>query len=477
MSDWPVYYRERLWLGNIDKGYIGIATLWTPKEKVTKFIDEKLKEKIAVIGQLYTKRGVEYIFRNIWANPKIRYLIITGADATGSGEALSKLSFSLVKNLGIMTAIPERLVNFFVKNIKIIDMRGKKSEEIIKKAKLLKPKAPFAKKPKLFPETKPKGNNFSSENSVFRVEGETIGETWLQILNLILRFGHRVPRIHIYGGHERTLLNLAVVITDENIAKPKIWPFFEFGREQLRSYFRNFFSPDRGEESYTYGERLFAYRSNGKIVDQISRMAKKLKSFPHNKGALATLWQPQIDNFPVRKPWRTPCLTLVQGFCFDEKLYLTAYIRSNDMLGAWPQNAFALRKLQSEIAKRIGKKLGDLTIISHTAFIDDNDLARAQKIVGENQRLFCKIDPRGSLVIEVEKREIVVRHLSLGGELFAEYRQDGKEPKAALKLAQKLLADNVISRVDHALDVGEQLGRAEDAIKLRLKFEQDKQLI
>ena len=66
MGDWPVYYRERLWLGNVDKGYIGIATLWTPKEKVAKFIDEELKEKIAVIGQLYTKRGVEYIFRNIY---------------------------------------------------------------------------------------------------------------------------------------------------------------------------------------------------------------------------------------------------------------------------------------------------------------------------------------------------------------------------------------------------------------------------
>ena len=56
---------------------------------------------------------------------------------------------------------------------------------------------------------------------------------------------------------------------------------------------------------------------------------------------------------------------------------------------------------------------------------------------------------------------------------MTEYHQSSQEKKPAMKLAQKLLADNVISRVDHALDIGEQLGRAEDAVKLGLKFEQD----
>src|SRR4030042_5291381 len=107
-------------------------------------------------------------------------------------------------------------------------------------------------------------------------------------------------------------------------------------------------------------------------------MALKLKSFPYNKGAIAVLWQPAVDNFPVRKPWRTPCLTLIQGFCLDNKLYLTAYFRSNDMFAAWPQNAFALRKLQTEIANKLSFGVGDLITISHTAFIDENNLVSAE---------------------------------------------------------------------------------------------------
>jgi len=470
-NTWPVYYRERLWRGNVEAGFVGVATLWTPKGRLIELLSSKAKEKIAVIGQLYSKRGCEYIFRNLWLNPKVSYLIITGSDLTQSADPLFNPEDSLWQSF------PQKAVRDFFQGVKVLDWRQRQLDEVVAGIEDLEKKSPFAPKPRSFPEFKPKSEGFPSENSVFRVEGETIGEAWLQILQLILRFGRRVPRIHVYGGHERTLLNLSVVITNEDISNPKIWPFFDFDKEQLRRYFRNFFSPERGEEAYTYGERLFAYQADGKMIDQVTLMAKKLKSFPYNKGAIATLWQPQIDNFPIRKPWRTPCLTLVQGFCFQERFYLTAYFRSNDMFAAWPQNAFALRKLQTEIAKKIGKRVGDLTTISHTAFIDERDLALAERKVKENQRLFCRNDPRGILTVEVVSQEIVVRHLSPDGrKVLAEYRQDGREPKAALKLAQKLLADQVISRIGHALDIGEQLGRAEDAVKLGLKFEQDKEL-
>ncbi len=476
MARWPLYYRERLWLGNVKNGFIGIATLWTPKEKIIWALDKKSKEKVAVIGQLYTKRGIEFIFRNIWANPKIRYLIITGNDQVGSADPLLKARGQSDEIKSFLETVPDKFIDIFSKNVEIIDYRNRSMAELKKLINSLVSKPAFAKKGKLFPEIKPKGIDFPSENSVFRVEAKTIGEAWLQILNLIIKFGRRVPRGLVYGGYERTLLNLAAVITGENIKKPKLRPFLGFTKDRLRDYFKNFFSVDRGKEPYSYGERLFSYQTEKKAVDQVAMMVKKLKKFPYNKGAMAVLWQPQIDNFPIRQPWRTPCLTLVQGFCLDNKFHLTAYFRSNDMFTAWPQNAFALKKLQTEIAERIGKKPGDLTIISHCAHIDEGDLSGAQKIIEKNQQLFCQIDPRGSLIIEVRKKEIIVQHLSLDGKILAEYRQDGKVKKAALKMVQKLLSGNVISRIDHALDIGEQLGRAEDAVKLGLKFEQDKEL-
>ena len=358
-----------------------MVTLWTPKEKIAPLL--VLGKKVALVGQLYTKAGIEFIIRNLWANPRVSCLVVCGRDLSQSGQALvdffqkGKISFPSGQ-------IGQKELAVFQKKVRLVDLRQEKNwTKIAQAIGRFKPHPPFAQKPKLFPQPPPPPL-FPSENSVFRVEALTIGEAWLQLLALILKFGRRVPRIYLYGGWERTLLNLAVVITREEIKNPKIWPFFNFSRDELKRYFRNFFTPRRGKQAYTYGERLFAYQAGGKVIDQVAEMVKKLKSFPFNKGAIATLWQPQVDNFPLRRPWRTPCLNLIQGFCLNDKFYLTAYFRANDMFGAWPFNAFALRKLQTEIAKRIDRKLGDLTTISQTAFIDKNDLAKAKKVVEKN---------------------------------------------------------------------------------------------
>jgi len=146
------------------------------------------------------------------------------------------------------------------------------------------------------------------------------------------------------------------------------------------------------------------------------------------------------------------------------------------MFGAWPQNAFALRKLQSEIAQKLGKKAGDLTIISSCAFIDETDLAVAEKKVVGNNQMFCKFEPRGSLLVEVKNENIVVTQIDKVGKTLSEFEVNGNEPKAAEKMIDQLLRDDVISRIDHAIDVGVQIGRAEEAVKLGLIFEQDKNL-
>ena len=67
MKDWPIYFKERLHLINPEQGFIGVATCWTPKEKIASL----MPDKVAVVGQLYTKGGIEYIIRNLWANPRV----------------------------------------------------------------------------------------------------------------------------------------------------------------------------------------------------------------------------------------------------------------------------------------------------------------------------------------------------------------------------------------------------------------------
>src|SRR3989344_176616 len=86
IGEWPIYFKDKLIVDNLESN-VGVATLWMPKESVAA---ELTKGSFSVCGQLYTKRGLNAIFRNILANPKIRYLVLCGVDRQGSGEALKK---------------------------------------------------------------------------------------------------------------------------------------------------------------------------------------------------------------------------------------------------------------------------------------------------------------------------------------------------------------------------------------------------
>lgn len=472
-KSWPKYFRDRLWLGD-DDGFVGIATLWTPTEIYSLQVDEELKKKIAVIGQLHTKRGVEYIFRNLWLNPKVSTIVVCGQDGCGAGDELVGFSKTGKTRSAFFDQVDKKYIEEFCQGVKVIDLRGKSVDEVIKRVAVLKKGKVFSDEIHEFDQVEEKAS-CQSENSVFRVEARTIGEGWLQVLKLISKYGRKIPRIYVYGGFEKMLLNMTVVITEEDISNPKMWDFFQFNKEDLKNYFKNFFTPNRGEEAYTYGERMFAYEADGKKIDQVTLMAQKMRSFEHNKGAVVVLWQPHIDNFPIRKPWRTPCLTMIQGMCLEGKFLMTAYFRSNDMFGAWPLNAMALRKMQTEVAKKIGKEVGDLTIISNCAFVDEQDMGEVNKIIDDNKMMFCRFDPRGNLLIETKGKRIIVKHTTSQGGTIKEYGVEiGKD--GVRKLMDELISEDVISRVDHGLDIGIQLARAEMAIKLGLKFEQDKEV-
>lgn len=456
VGSWPVYFKERLKVGNLESN-VGIATLWTPRSKVCKDI---LDEYFSVVGQLYTKRGVDFIFKNILANPRIRYLIVCGADRVGSGKAL--LNFEV---------LDERLKDFVAtikKDVKIIDLRGEtRGKEVLKVLKTLKPLPPFGE-PQILPELKTKTACFPTDLSLIKIRRQTIGEAWVQVLKHLLKLGVKSEAVHHYfnrkTGQYRELLNLAVVIEGEDPEDPKVYDFFPFNRSDLDTYIEEFLKPERGDEPYTYGERLFNY--NG--LNQVERMVEKLKKFPFDKGALAVLWQPKIDNFPVRKPWRTPCLTLIQGQCFGGKFYLTAYFRSNDMFGGWPFNAFALRFLQKQISDRLGVEMGSLVTISNMAHLYEHDFAAAARIVKENDKLHCEWDPRGNFVIRVEEGLIKVEHLSPDGLPLQEF-----EGKTAVEIYQKLDQCLAVSLLSHAFDLGSELQKAEIALKFKTDYHQD----
>ena len=124
-NNWPIYSKENLILGN-PKSEAALITLWTPTRQITEKLDKNL---FSAAGQLYSKSGINYIIRNILANPFIHYLIICGQDLSGSGQALINFfQKGIDSDYNILDAdfalidkeIPKQAIELVRKNVKII---------------------------------------------------------------------------------------------------------------------------------------------------------------------------------------------------------------------------------------------------------------------------------------------------------------------------------------------------------------------
>ena len=491
---WPIYFKDRLLVGDFDSN-VGVATLWMPKESVADVLGAPL---YSVCGQLYTKRGINPLLRNILANPKIRHLVICGPDRQGSGEALLKFFKSGVvgnsrgggwRIVGddealIDKEIPPEALELLRRSISVHNTIMRPLEEVRDFVQKLPSEKPFGE-PQIFPEEKVElKSGFPSDLSVFKIRRDYIGDAWLDVLKTIMRFGVDTPGMY---GKVKQVQNLSVVIEKESTKLPKIEPYLTFSAKALKNYYQGFFSKNEdSSESYTYGERIFNW---GGGVDQQKIMVEKLKRFPYDRGAVAVLWEVNTDNFPPKgnsisalgqtKGWKVPCLVMLLAQCMGNALYMTAIFRNNDMYGAWSLNAFALRKFQEGLAHKIGKNVGSLTTISHIAEIYEGDWDLASLVIEKNDSLArtCTYDPRSYYIIKVEGDDIIAEFFSPDGtKPLTTLKMDGKKPKVARDLCATALKEMLISDLGAACDLGRQLAKAETAVKLGLHFEQDKPL-
>ncbi|MBD3366504.1 hypothetical protein GF360_04175 [candidate division WWE3 bacterium] len=351
IENWPKYFKDRILMENLNSS-TAIATLWMPKEMVA----EKLTpQTFAACGQLYTKGGINYLLRNILANPKIRHLFLCGIDRQESGIALKNFfekgvepvqdenenithwAIKNTKKAFIDKEIPLEILELLRQKVAFYDFRLESLEDLARKVAKVheasKNTEPFTQ-PITFPEAeKAAPKTFPTDRSVFKIRRKYIGEAWLDALKTVTRFGRRIPGMY---GEVGQVQNLSIVVEEEDPASPEIYDFFNFDKKQLDLYIKGFFDPNEPNKSgekqevYTYGERIFKWgrdsfgglsrhsassstdsRSSGldpesknpdfKLnipLDQEKIMVEKLKRFNFDRGALAVLWEPHNDNFP-----------------------------------------------------------------------------------------------------------------------------------------------------------------------------------
>jgi len=454
---WPVCFEHNLRIGSPESN-VGICTLWSEKDSIISRIS---KEYYAILGNLYSQKGIEYLIRNTLANPRIRYIVIFGQDMANSGEKLIKL----VKGDNLDINIDDKFLDIFRKQIKVFDFRKTSFEEILKiLAKLNSKKAEVFGEPIILEEKESEIGTIPNENVNFVLRETQIADAWPKILDLIMKFG--VIKQTQYGMKEKEILNTIVTITEEN---QELKTFLNISKKELEEYLPTVLTSDKPVGiNYTYGERLFSYKVDEYTeINQIKRIICQLKECNYTRRAVAILWNIEKD----RNSKHPPCLVYHNFLVRNNKLFLTAVIRSNDMFKAWPLNSFALNELLKYVCKETNLQYGNLTVISNSAHIYETDWKEVEKVINYNNKtkLDLILDPRGYFVIFLKDNMIYVNHFT-NKDKKTSFSFKGEK---AEKIYKDILKENLVSRFDHAAYLGKELARAQECLANNKEFKQD----
>lgn len=484
--EWPVYFRDSLIIGDPTQG-IGVVTLWTERHQVAK---ELSLSKVAAVGQLYShNKGISALIRNILANPVISELIVCGADKSGSGKALEQFFAEGVDANNCIIGInggqldrelPKTALDTVRKRVSLINLRNEISPAKVEAA--LKKRTPNTTpwaEPQLFPvpdQTPPE--TLPSERTNFVIRGKRVVDVWPRVLATVMDFG-TVKRSQ-HSDDQREVIN-CIIETNESHERPAVPAWLGFTKQELEEYYPQVVSANEIPGiNYTYGQRLFTHRG----LDQIKNIIDQLKEESWTRRAVAVTWDVVAD----ARNAHAPCLDLIQALVENDRLYLTAYFRSNDMFDAWPRNNFALRRLQSMIADGVGLPMGTLTTVSNSAHIYASKWKEASEVVQKRGRVGTHTwseaksqclwnqadnDPRGVMVISIKEGEIYVIHQDWqSGETLHTWHAT-----SAVGVYSQMVADGAVSLVGHAFDIGCELQKAELSLQGVGSYEQDKPLI
>lgn len=456
MNPWPVEYADQLILGNLSSN-VAVCCLWSKKESVAAKLSSS---QYCAIGNLYSRAGLNPMLRNLFANPRIRFLLLIGTSLTDSKDALIAffergvdVNWKIVGNGGqIDRAFPIDELNKLRESVRIVDAYDGDLGARIPMVQL----GEYAE-PKLFPHAETTPDVYPSEHSGLIVRGRDVVEVWTAVIGEIYRFGHVLPTD--YGVNQKELLNVLTIIQEPQGTTTELPDWAPFGLEAVRDYVDRFFARTITEGvSYGYGERLQTHWSTNQIFDMIS----DLRRASFSRRALATLWDPLIDS---RSP-DPPCLVTLQLTIREQKIFVTAYIRSNDMFRAYPMNVAALAYLQKQAGVELGLTSGSITVLSHSAHIYADCWEACARASASHVPATFVQDPRGSFVFSARNNLLVAEHYSVAGDLIQTF-----STADARTLLRQLR--HFVSRIDHAMYIGREVDRLQRADETHSPYVQD----
>jgi thymidylate synthase len=486
---WPAFLTNQLELGN-PYANVAIVCGWTRRALVRQkleALDPTIMDRVAAIGQMYTaERGVDMLVRNLLANPRINTLIFMGRDVSGASReaesffihreryGLEKASTSSGSEYFFTRVAPKarlwanvnpHTVENLRRNLEILRPASDEPAGIIEIVNDFHGKGAPTGYPEVVPPPITETDTYPAPDSVQVLRAKTVGEGWLELLHYILSYGKRVPT-H-YDQDTLEIMDLVMVITEQNptVSPSNLPEYMPFMHDHVRDYIDGLMSPEKKEDlTYTYGNLMRAHFGK----DQLIATANKLWKDRGTRSAVVSLWDPAN---PMKG---SPCLNHLWFRIIEEKLFMTATIRSNDMFQGWPENAFGLRHLQEWMRTMVlkmegeyqddkGLGLGDLVIVSQSAHIYEDCWQPAKEIVEKHRKRKEWWDEKGQWTIAPNEnapkdmaawRPVIATLYSMEGERLAQIK--GTPTHVRREIARR----GLISDIGHALYVGQRLEEA-----------------
>lgn len=149
-------------------------------------------------------------------------------------------------------------------------------------------------------------------------------------------------------------------------------------------------SDDGMSVNSNYGARIqeATCEYSGDTFNQLKMIEDMLREHPESRQAVIHIKQPRdLMKYPTKDVNCTVCL---QFFIRDERLYLTTYMRSNDLWMGFPNDVFQFTALQIYLAMKLNVRLGTYTHIAGSLHLYERDYQTAVKNIQEQAT--CVID-------------------------------------------------------------------------------------
>lgn len=455
MDDNEYIAKNNLQVINPD-GDTAICCLWYDLDRgdLQDFLREKV-HNVFLVGNLYTLRGIPKLLAGVLRFPQINHLVIWGPDVQKTGKALYDQWFK--KCDGYLSGqqldylrnnVEFTLVESRYRDVSDLHMFSYDKLSIPKRLDKIIIKEPEVK----IPETMP------SEITGWTIRTADAAQAWGELLQTCMRFG--VVKESQHRARQKEILNVTITMPEFAILKNA--KLMHVSEEELESYFQQTLSDELPEGlAYTPG-----YRLRGRWGDQLEKMIGNLQNTKYTRRAVANLWDSSFDHDNPNPP----CFTQIGCNIVNEKLYMSVFARSNDLFAAWPLDVLTMTRLAVYISDVLSIGVGDLSYHITSAHIYEHDWENAEREILRSfvRRNIFTEDPRGNFIIELVSEKIHAYLIDPDGKemIWEVFGEDSEE------IMGGIIRNKMISRIDHAAYVSQELTKAGIFLQNNLKYNQ-----